>query len=332
MNSSFDRNFVTTRTPYRISFFGGGTDFPDYFNKYDGEVLSTTIDKYCYIHVKKLQPFFDYNFRVIYSKIELCKHAKDIKHPSVKNVLKFLNLNSKKFEIFHQGDLPAMSGTGSSSAFTVGLLNCLSTFINKPYYSKHHIAKDAIYVEQKLIKENVGCQDQLAAAHGGFNHFVFKKKQYLVNKINPSKQTLKKLNDRIVILNSNIPRYSSNIVATYKHNDNFLSDMKLLVQKGINILHGNKNIDNFGYLLHQSWELKKMLSSKISNKNVDDIYNFAIRNGALGGKLIGAGSSGFYIFYTRDKKNFLNNICKKFKLINIPFKFESNGTTVTYSD
>ena len=324
------KNFVSARTPFRISFFGGGSDFPKYYNIHKGEVLSCAIDKYCYLHIKKLHPFFKYNFRICYSKIELKKNINQIKHPTVKNVLNFLKAKNEKLEIFHQSDLPSMSGSGSSSAFTVGLLNSLSVYLNKPYKSKKKLALDAIHVEQKLNKELVGSQDQMAVANGGINHILFSKNKISLNKINLNNNLQSRFLDHLVMVNTVSKRLSFEIVSSYKFNDKYLNQMKKLAREGKNILINGKNFLNFGELLNESWFLKKKLSNEISNYKIDNIYKSALKSGAIGGKLMGAGKNGCLIFFVENKKKFVEKFFSENKLSHIPFEIDKDGTKIIY--
>lgn len=322
---------IISKTPYRISFFGGGTDYDEWFLNNTGEVLSTTINKYCYINCRYLPPFFDHKIRIIWSTIELCQSIDDIKHPVVREAIKYLNIDISGLEVYHYGDLPARSGIGSSSSFTVGTINALSNLygIKK---SKKKLAEEAIYLEKQILKESVGYQDQIAAAYGGLNHIKFlKNKKFQVKKIKLSKKRKKELNDHLLLVFSGVNRTASKIVKkmlkNYKAKDKNLYALKEKVLEGIKILESNINIKEFGHLLDESWKEKKQLSNNISNNYINEIYEIAKKNGALGGKILGAGGGGFIIFFAEPKYH--KKILKKLdNLIHIPFKFEDEGASV----
>ena len=324
---------IITKTPYRISFFGGGSDYPDWYNKYSGEVLSTTINKHLYITCRILPNFFDHKFRVVWSKIENVQNINDIKHPTVKYLLRFLKIQ-KGLEIHYDGDLPARSGMGSSSAFTVGLIKALNCLFGEKT-TNFDIAKKAIIFEQKIMKEIVGSQDQLATAVGGFNKITFKKKQQF--KFYPIKKTknLKKLEDNLVLIYTGKTRTAYKIAKTYvgklaTMKKNYINEMVQHVKEGEKILDQG-NIDDFGRLLNSAWLTKKKLSNSISNPKLDSLYNYAIKKGALGGKLLGAGGGGFFLFYIR-KEHKKKLIQDSNKIISVPFKFTDTGSEVIYKN
>lgn len=322
---------IITRTPFRISFFGGGTDFPTWYTKNGGAVLSTTINKYCYISCRKLPNFFDYKHRIVYSKIENVENFNEIKHPSVREVTKFSGIK-EGLEIHHDGDLPARSGIGSSSSFTVGLINALTAFKEKRI-SKLELAKSAINIEQNLIRENVGSQDQIAAAYGGLNLIEFyKNNTFEVNSIIIKEERKKLLCENLMLFYSGISRISSLIAKDTINNldkkEKTLFKLYDLLWKGLNILQNNNiDLNNFGEVLHQSWLLKKSISKKISNSNLDEIYSKARQNGALGGKVLGSGGGGFLLFFAPKEKQ--HKIIKALKnLTYVPFQFENSGSKV----
>ncbi len=326
---------IITRTPLRISFFGGSTDFPLYYNNNEGEVLVTSINKYSYIYIKELYNYlYPYKYRIIYSKIENINTMYEIEHPSVRECLKYIN-NNKNLEIFYTGDLPARTGMGSSSSFTVGLINGLYS-LNDIKKSKYEIGMDAIHIEQNLIKENVGSQDQLSTTIGGFNHITFNKNNIIVKQLILPEKRKNELKKNLLLFYTNDNRLSSSILEEQViktkngQNDNILKNMKNLVKKSIDILLSDKDLDDFGELMNINWELKKQLSSKISNDKIDNIYKTAISNGAIGGKLLGAGYGGFMLFYVPHNKQYdvINNI----KLNNINFDFEDQGSVIIYSN
>jgi D-glycero-alpha-D-manno-heptose-7-phosphate kinase len=323
---------IITKTPYRISFFGGGSDYPDWFNKHQGQVLSSTINKHIYITCRFLPNFFKHNYRIVWSKIENVKKINDIQHDAVKNLLKFYKIN-RGLEIHYDGDLPARSGMGSSSCFTVGLLKALNTLNSKDIQSSQ-LAKKAIYFEQKIMKEVVGSQDQIAASYGGFNKIIFKKNKFSLKRI-IKKRNIKKLEKNLVLIYTGIARTAHKIASSYASKlsttkKKYIKSICEHVTEGENLLNSGK-IDDFGNLLNHAWILKKKLSNSISNKKIDELYNLAIESGALGGKLLGAGGGGFLLIYMkRDyrKKFFENNP----KLINIPFNFTNEGSQVIFRD
>ena len=327
---------IITRTPYRISFFGGGTDFPDYYRQEGGSVLSTTINKYCYISCRKLPPFFEYTHHIRYAKTEMVKKNDDIVHPSVRECLRFMNFPFG-IEMVHTGDIPAMSGVGSSSSFTVGLLHALYGLAGK-MVTKRKLAIDAIDVEQNYIQENVGSQDQCAAAFGGLNKIEFNVDgNIFVRPLTLKQSSLKYFQSCLLLYFTGISRFSSVIAEEQKKNmplkRSELTTMKGIVEDGVALLNGSmQSVNTFGKLLHESWLLKRSLSSKISNSTIDDIYATARRAGALGGKVCGAGGGGFVMLFVPPEKQ---PAVKKAldHLLLVPFAFEFLGSHVAfYSD
>lgn len=324
---------IISQTPFRISFFGGGTDYPAYYREHGGSVLSTTIDKYCFITCRYLPKFFEHSSRIVYSKTELVKGIDDIKHPSVRECLKHMRIE-KGVEIHHDADLPARSGLGSSSAFTVGLLHALYALKGR-MPSKMDLAQGAIHVEQDMIGENVGSQDQCSAAFGGFNRISFNGCHKIdCQPIIISKRKLELLQDRLVMFYTGIQRTASDVAAEQikktplLHNE--LNTMKEMVDEAVNILGGSTdNIDDFGKLLHEGWMLKRSLTDKISNSHIDDIYQTARKSGAIGGKLLGAGSGGFILFYV--KQEYKSKLIEALdKLLCVPFRFDFSGSRIIY--
>lgn len=336
---------IIAKTPFRISFFGGGTDFPDYFVENGGCVLSTSIDKYCYVNIRNLPPFFDYNNEIVYSKIEQVKNLDDINHPMVKNILKYFDIDNIK--ISYDADLPARTGLGTSSSFAVGLINAISKLKNIKL-EKKDISDLAIYVERELCKEEGGIQDQIAATFGGFNFIKFNKANkydkklfdkfgysaydYEINKIDIDNNILKTLNNNLFLFFTGISRNSfeiqKNTQKSLKNNTTNLNHLNDMVDISINILKSN-NIDDFGHLLNDAWKIKKSLSSSISNNHIDDIYEKGINCGAIGGKILGAGGGGFILFYVPITNHEIF-ISKMSDLMNVPFKFENDGTSIIY--
>lgn len=322
---------IVARTPYRISFFGGGTDYPDWFLQHGGCVLATTINKYCYISVRHLPPFFRHKHRIVYSKIENVTKIHEIKHPAVMAVLKFSGIKHG-LEIHHDGDLPARSGLGTSSSFTVGLLNALAAYKGQAV-SKKALATDAIHIEQNILKENVGSQDQISASFGGFNKIVFAKDgSFSINPVIMSQPRLKELHSNLFLCFTGLSRYSSDIAKTQISNiQNRMEEMKkigLMVDEGMQILQNNSiPIQAFGHLLHETWLLKKSLSTKISNPKIDNIYNTALNAGAIGGKILGAGGGGFLLLFVPPEKQ--KNVRDTLKnLVHVPFEFENSGSKI----
>lgn len=321
---------IISRTPYRISFFGGGTDYPAWYRTHGGSVLATTIDKYCYLTCRYLPPFFEHRIRIVYSIIETVQSVDQIAHPSVREVLRFLQLD-RGIEIHHDGDLPARSGLGSSSAFTVGLLNALYA-LKGHMPSKQQLASESIHVEQELLRENVGSQDQVLAAYGGFNHIIFHQDgQITARPVTLRPERVSELSSHLMLVYTGIRRTASNIAGTFvadlKAKENQLRTMSEMVDEALCILNTGVDIARFGHLLHQSWQLKRSLSNSISNSRVEDIYTEAQRAGALGGKLIGAGGGGFLLLFVPPAKqkavrDSLN------KLVYVPVKFENSGSQI----
>ncbi len=322
---------IITRTPFRISFFGGGTDYPVWYKENEGAVISTTINKYCYISCRYLPPFFDYNYRIRYSFREETKSIDEIKHPSVRECLKFLNVE-KGVEMVHTSDIPAQSGIGSSSAFTVGFLNALYALTGK-MVTKRQLARDAIHVEQDLIKESVGSQDQVAASFGGLNKIEFRAgKDFYVQPITITQEKLNLLQDHLMLFFTHFSRNASDIANEQikkTHEKKIeLKAMMEMVEDAIEILNGNAHdINDFGKLLHESWKIKRTITNLITNGEIDAIYETALRTGALGGKLLGAGGGGFILFFAPPESQ--QAIKEKLKdLLHVPFRFEKLGSHV----
>lgn len=322
---------IISRTPFRMSFFGGGTDYSGWFNEQPGAVLATTIDKYCYITCRYLPPFFDHRSRIIYSVTEHVRSVDEIDHPSVREVLRFLNIHDG-IEIHHDGDLPARTGLGSSSAFTVGLLNSLYA-LKGQMVTKERLAKEAIYVEQEMIKESVGCQDQTLAAYGGFNYIEFGGANHLrVQPLTIPPVKLNALQDHLMLFFTGFSRTASQIaqhqVKNIPQKKQELLRMYEMVQEAVDILNGN-DLLAFGRLLDESWKLKRSLSDKVSTQQIDDIYSAACRAGAVGGKLLGAGGGGFVLLFVepQNKAKVRESLGG---LLEIPIKFENLGSQIIF--
>lgn len=322
---------IATRTPFRISFFGGGTDYPKWYREHGGAVLSTTINKYCYITCRLLPPFFEHKHRIVYSKIENVREIDQIQHPAVRAVLGWAGIQ-KGLEIHHDGDLPARSGLGSSSSFTVGLVHALNA-LNGTYISKEELAKNAIHIEQNIILENVGSQDQLSAAFGGFNHIVFRQNDsFEVSPILISPERLEELQSNLLLCFTGFSRIASEVaksqIENFKNREKELKAMKEMVNEAIDILHSpNVPIEEFGKLLHQNWMYKRGLSDRVTTHEIDDIYETALGAGAIGGKILGAGGGGFLLLFAKPELH--NQIRESLQnLVHVPFKFENSGSRV----
>lgn len=325
---------IISKTPYRISFFGGGTDFPDWYRKYEGSVISTTIDKHSYIILRKLPKIFDYNYRIRYYEREETKNINSIKHPAVREAFKLFNIK-EGLDLTHHGDLPARSGIGSSSSFSVGLLHALS-FLKGEIYSKNDLAKKSINFEQNILNEAVGSQDQVAATYGGFNKIDFSlKNEFICNQIPISESKLKILETHIQLYFTDVTRESSEIakknIDNIKHNKNYLKEMKEIVNEALGIISSksNKNfISNFSSLLNEQWQIKKKLEKSITNDYLEDIYSNAMKLGALGGKILGSGGGGFFLFFINpDKQDY---ITKKLKMKSVKIKLSNEGSQIIH--
>jgi len=322
---------IITRTPLRISFFGGGTDYPVWYREHGGSVLSTTIDKCCYITCRRLPPFFEFHSRISYSKVENVCANYAIEHPSVRGCLQFLGMEDG-VEIHHVADLPARTGLGTSSAFTVGLLLGLYA-LNDQMRDKHMLANDAIHVEQDVIGEAVGSQDQVSAAYGGFNRINFHTDGTIeVNRILVPPSRLTELERHLALYFTGFSRTASEVaqeqLKTTPHKKRELSVMAQLVTEAEAILASpGRPLDDFGRLLHESWQIKRTLTEKITTANIDEIYQAGMSAGALGGKLLGAGGGGFMLFFVPpDRRETLRLRLKN--LLCVPFSFSSRGSHV----
>ena len=320
---------IITRTPLRISFFGGGTDYPAWYREHGGAVLSTTIDKCCYITCRWLPPFFEYHSRISYSKVENVNHNNAIEHPSVRACLAFLEMENG-VEIHHVADLPARTGLGTSSAFTVGLLLGLYG-LREQMRDKHALAADAIHVEQELLNEAVGSQDQVSAAYGGFNRINFDRNGNIqVKPVITSHTRMAELEQHLALYFTGFSRTASEIareqLRVTPQREKELETMLQMVDEAEAIISNARcQLDEFGRLLHESWQIKRTLTQKITNTNIDDIYNEGLSAGALGGKLLGAGGGGFMLFYVPpERREALRTRLKK--LLCVPISFSNRGS------
>ena len=322
---------IITRTPFRISFFGGGTDYPEWYRDHGGAVLATTIDKYCYITCRPIPPFFEHKHRIVYSYIENVREIEQINHPSVKAVFKWANIEDG-LEIHHDADLPARSGLGSSSAFTVGLIHALYALRGK-MVSNERLAKDAIHIEQDLIGESVGSQDQISAAYGGLNKIDF----HIDNTFNVQPLILpvhrrEELLCNLMLFFTGFSRIADEIakskIVNMKNRKTELLSIREMVDEAITILNNSEsNIEEFGKLLDESWKCKRSLSDRVSTPEIDQIYEHAKHAGAIGGKVLGAGGGGFMLlFVLPENQSAVRERLKK--LVHVPFKFDNSGSRV----
>jgi D-glycero-alpha-D-manno-heptose-7-phosphate kinase len=325
---------ILSRTPFRLSFFGGGTDYPAWYRREGGAVLSTTIDKYCYLSVRHLPPFFTTRHRVVWSHVETVATIAEILHPAVREGLRMLGYDdSVGVEIHHQADLPARAGMGSSSAFAVGLIKAL-TGLRGQMIGKHELALRAIALEQDVLGENVGSQDQIAAAYGGFNLIEFRKSgEIRVDPVTASPARLAELQRHLMLFYTGTSRFASAVAADMLANLDArraaLTRMRAMVDEALAILTGNGSLEPFGRLLHEGWMLKRSLSPMISNPAIDELYAKAVKHGALGGKLLGAGSAGFVCFFVPPHRQAAVQRALAGHL-HVPFAFEDEGSRVIH--
>lgn len=322
---------IITKTPFRMSFFGGGTDMPQFFKENGGAVLSTTFDKYCYVNVRHLPPFFEYTTEASYAKIERVTDLDDMEHPLIRNAMRMLDMH--ELRITYEADLPARTGLGTSSSFAVGLLNACYCLKGK-YADKKQLADDAIYLERVLCNEAGGWQDQIAASFGGLNKITFFGDDYQVDRVIISPERKKMLNDNLMLFFTGFTRFSSEIQqstgAVIKDKTTQLREMLALVDEAESVLtNKERDLDDFGRLLDETWKLKRQTGSKISTGSIDELYARAIKAGALGGKLLGAGGGGFLLFYVQPEKR-REVMAAMHDLLYVPFQFENAGTRVIY--
>lgn len=325
---------IITRTPYRISFFGGGTDYHPWYQAHGGAVLSTTIDKYCYLNVRTLPPFFEHKFRAVWSIIEQVSDIKELEHPAIRAVLNYLEI-SEGIEVQHQGDLPARSGLGSSSAFTVGLLHAMYA-MRGMISSKRELACEAIHIERDILRENVGVQDQIATAYGGLNKIIIHPNgEFDVTPLILPLSRQRELHDHMLLFFTGVSRTASDIagdkIQAIPNKAAELSEMRAMVDQAERVLCSGQNITAFGELLHETWQLKRQISRKISPAFVDDVYDRARAAGAIGGKLLGAGGGGFMLFFVKPEDKI--RVCDALSdLLLVPFDFETSGSQIIFYD
>lgn len=320
---------IITRTPYRISFFGGGTDYESWYSANGGQVLSATINKYCYISLREMPAFLGHKYLFLYSKFEKVDHIDEIQHPGIRGCLKYLDIDIG-IEANHAGDLPARSGLGSSSAFTVGMLHALRT-LRGDHFNKQQIAFDAINVEQKVLNETVGIQDQIACTHGGINHIEFDRGgRYKLNRILHDDEAIRIFENHFILVFTGLQRFASEIaqsqVDNIKRKGKELKLISDMVPKAIEALRRN-DFMSFGDLLNETWLLKRELSDKVSNPEIDELYEVGIKKGAYGGKVLGAGGGGFMLFMVPLEKQarFIQAMDERNKIC-VPVRFEHRGT------
>lgn len=322
---------IITQTPFRMSFFGGGTDFPSFYNEYGGAVISTTFNKYCIVSTGHLPRFFDYKNRITYSRIEKTITVDEIVHPLIKNAMKYLDMEEIRLD--YEADLPARTGLGTSSSFAVGMLNAFYALKGK-FVDKKKLAEDAIYLERVLCNESGGVQDQIAAAFGGLNRIDFSSSGFSVSPIIIFPEKKKLLNENLMLFFTGFTRYSHAVqqVAgrSFKEKIPELVEMKKLVDEAEKILtNKHSDLNDFGRLLDYTWKIKRGISTAISTDAIDEIYQKAIKKGAIGGKLLGAGGGGFLLFYVeKDKQDKVKEALKN--LLYVPFDFEDEGSRVLY--
>jgi len=323
---------IISRTPYRISFFGGGTDYPGWYMKHGGSVLATAIDKYCYITCRYLPPFFEHKSRLVYSKIESVSSIDEIQHPAVRETLRFLNI-TRGIEIHHDGDLPARSGMGSSSSFTVGLLNAMYA-LKGVMPTKHQLLTESLHIEQNMIQETVGSQDQTLAAYGGFNHVNFMQNGDIsVRPIIMTADKMHHFNDHLMLFYTGIKRTAADVADSYVPNiedkKRQLRIMKDLVDEALSVLGKGNDFNEFGTLLNEAWQAKRSLSSRVSNSEVDEMYERAMKAGALGGKITGAGGGGFMLLFVPPERQAKVREALTSQ-IHVPFRFDHSGSQIVY--
>lgn len=321
---------IITQTPFRMSFFGGGTDFPEFYKQYGGAVISTTFDKFCYVNVRHLPRFFDYSTELSYSKTERVTKIDEIQHPAIREAMKYLDMH--ELRLTYEADLPARSGLGTSSSFAVGMLNAFYALKGK-YADKKRLADDAIYLERVLCGEAGGVQDQIAASFGGLNRINFNAEGYTVNPVIISPERKDQLNRNLMLFFTGFSRFSSDIqVSTMNAMEDKkgqLLEMLQLVDEAEKVLTTQGDLNEFGRLLDHTWKLKRGITSQISTDSIDGIYNKALKAGAIGGKLLGAGGGGFLLFYVEeDKRESLKKVMEH--LLYVPFEFENAGTRVIH--
>lgn len=325
---------IISRTPFRISFFGGGTDYPVWYSQHGGCVLAATINKYCYLTCRYLPPFFEHRFRVVWSKSEMVQKVDEITHPSVREALRYLRLE-RGMEIHHDGDLPGRSGMGSSSSFTVGLLHALHG-LKGHVVGKKQLAQESIHIEQEVLNETVGSQDQVCAAYGGVNRISFLPNgDFSVQPMTLTPARMAELNSHLMLFYTGIKRTASDVASSYvvsmEARAALLHRIREYVDKASDMLNSRQNLAGFGELLHQAWQDKRALSDKVSNARVDALFDEARCAGAIGGKLLGAGGGGFILLFVPPERQ--KRVRKQLnRLLQVPFEFEFSGSQIIFYD
>lgn len=322
---------IISRTPFRISFFGGGTDYPAWYQKHGGAVLVTSINKYCYISCRYLPPFFQHKYRIVYVKSENARNVDEISHPAVRGILRYLDWGAG-LEIHHDADLPARGGMGSSSAFTVGLLHALNALRGR-MITKHSLAMESINIEQNVLRETVGSQDQVSVAFGGFNQIQFSSSAITVTPLTVSRDRIAELESHLMLFYTGIERTASTVAQSYAANIEERSPQMertmQFVEEGISILNSRCDILDFGRLLNEAWQVKRRFSQRVSTQEIDAIYQAAMDSGAVGGKILGAGGGGFVLLFVppahqRAVRERLT------ELVHVPFRFDNSGSQIIF--
>ncbi len=322
---------IITSTPYRISFFGGGTDYPVWYREHGGSVLSTSINRYCHIHARFLPPFFEHSYRVVWSKTETCADVSEIQHPAVREAIRHVVFHNG-LEVHHFGDLPARTGVGSSSSFAVGILHALYA-LKGQVKSKRELAEEAIYLEQTLLAENVGIQDQIAAAYGGLNKIEFDTEgRFTVHPVPVNENRIRDLERNLLLVYTGVSRTASEVaskkVKAIADKPDILKKMHSYVDDAIEILATDSDLRAFGELLHETWQLKSSISDAISNNEINQLYADCRAAGALGGKLLGAGGGGFFLLFVEEEKRQAVVETLRDYLV-VPFRFERRGSHIS---
>jgi D-glycero-alpha-D-manno-heptose-7-phosphate kinase len=325
---------IISRTPYRVSFFGGGTDYPAWYRDHGGAVLAAAIARYCYITCRWLPPFFEHKSRIVYSIMESVRRVEEIQHPAVREALLDLGIRDG-IEIHHDGDLPKMTGLGTSSSFAVGLLHALHA-LRGEYRSKLQLAEEAIHIERDRCGDRVGSQDQVTAACGGLNHIRFAPDDSIsVSPVSLPAERMQEFQDSLLLFFTGFSRLSTEVVAEQLDNiprkQKELTEMAAMVDQGLRILTAGRDLADFGRLLHESWRLKRSLSARVSSPEIDAMYATARQAGAIGGKIAGAGGGGFLLlFVERDRQAAVRQALRH--LLHVPFDLDHAGSQIIFSN